>query len=322
MYSLYKRVAIYEWLAILILVSGCTKKRPIPHVVNVTVHKIDQSPIQLPERILYTSKGKSFVKKPSIWNRRTLSFSEGMPQTYIVKKGDNLYNISKANYVPLAAIIGHNNVSKPYRIYPGQPLTLLSPKVHLVAEEDDIYKIATLHKVSVSTLVATNKLKDPHHLKKGQPLILPASPAPEQKIVPLKMQTVSNYIRPQTTPSHFLRPIEGKVISSYGPQGKGLYNDGVNIEAPLGAPVHTAEEGTVVYTGKGMRSYGNLVLVRHGGGWLTAYAHLQDIHVTKGQLLKKGQVLATVGKTGVKTPQLHFELRNGTKPVDPMLHLG
>ena len=113
-------------------------------------------------------------------------------------------------------------------------------------------------------------------------------------------------------------PVSGKVISGFGPRPDGTHNDGVNLSAPMGTDVHAAESGVVAYAGDELKGYGNLVLVRHDNGWVTAYAHADEILVKRGDRIKRGQVIAKVGRTGqVDQPQVHFELRQGQKPVDP-----
>ena len=117
-------------------------------------------------------------------------------------------------------------------------------------------------------------------------------------------------------------PVRGTVISGFGPKGKGLDNDGINISAPKGSPVKAAEGGMVAYAGNEMKGFGNLVLIRHEGGWVTAYAHLERLVVAKDTIVAKGDMIGTVGTTGgVSSPQLHFETRQEGKPVDPELYI-
>lgn len=120
----------------------------------------------------------------------------------------------------------------------------------------------------------------------------------------------------------FIWPVKGQVISSYGPKTGGLYNDGINIAAPRGTPVRAASSGTVAYVGE-MRSYGNLVLIRHRNGMITAYAHLNNTSVKAGAKVAQGQVIGSVGSTGtVLNAQLHFEVRRGKTTLDPKQYLG
>jgi murein DD-endopeptidase MepM/ murein hydrolase activator NlpD len=127
---------------------------------------------------------------------------------------------------------------------------------------------------------------------------------------------------PARTGGKFSWPVQGPVLSSFGPKDNGLHNDGINIAASAGTPVLAAEDGVVAYVGDELGGYGNLVLLRHGDGWVTAYAHNADVRVARGQRVSRGQVIATVGTTGdVAQPQSHFEIRKGQDAVNPMLYL-
>ena len=115
-----------------------------------------------------------------------------------------------------------------------------------------------------------------------------------------------------------MRPVEGRTLVGYGKQAGGLRNDGINIAASLGTPVKAADNGVVVYAGNELRGFGNLLLIGHDGGWMTAYAHLDSMGVARGDKIARGQRIGTVGMTGnVTAPQLHFEIRKGKQPVDP-----
>jgi murein DD-endopeptidase MepM/ murein hydrolase activator NlpD len=116
----------------------------------------------------------------------------------------------------------------------------------------------------------------------------------------------------------FAWPVRGRVLSSYGVTSGGAHNDGLNIAAPKGAPIAAIDGGTVAYSGNELRGYGNLVLVKHSNGLISAYAHCEELLVKRGDTVHRGQVIAKVGATGgVSEPQLHFELRRGKQPVDP-----
>lgn len=121
---------------------------------------------------------------------------------------------------------------------------------------------------------------------------------------------------------HFAWPLRGEVVGKFGRRSGGLRNDGINIEAAKGAPIHAAESGQVVYVGNALKGFGNLILIRHREGWITTYAHCDQTFVKKGDAVGKGQKIASVGTTGsVKTPQLHFEVRKKTQTVDPLEYL-
>ena len=124
------------------------------------------------------------------------------------------------------------------------------------------------------------------------------------------------------TPGKFRWPARGRVIASFGKRPDGTHNDGINIAIPQGTDVHAAEGGRVAYAGNELKGYGNLVLIRHDNGWVSAYAHADQVLVKRDDIVRRGQVIAKAGKTGtVDQPQLHFELRQGAKPVDPMPHM-
>jgi len=125
-----------------------------------------------------------------------------------------------------------------------------------------------------------------------------------------------------STKPDFYWPVKGSVISKFGPKKGGLYNDGINISAKEGTPIKASDDGEVVYAGNELRGYGNMLLIKHNSGYLTAYAHADDFLVKKGDLIKKGQVIAHVGQTGhVTSPQLHFSIRQGRKAIDPEKYL-
>jgi len=125
-------------------------------------------------------------------------------------------------------------------------------------------------------------------------------------------------VTPDDADVKFVWPMKGHVISNFGAMDDGGRNDGINIAADYGEPVRAAADGTVSYAGNDLKSYGNLVLIRHGDGYVTAYAHAERMVVNRGDHVTKGQVIAYAGNTGdVREPQLHFEIRRGTRPIDP-----
>jgi murein DD-endopeptidase MepM/ murein hydrolase activator NlpD len=118
--------------------------------------------------------------------------------------------------------------------------------------------------------------------------------------------------------SGFAVPVSGRIISGFGSTARGERNDGINIAAAAGTPIHAAADGVVTYAGNELKGYGNLILIKHGDTYVTAYAHTNSIGVARGQRVAKGDVIGTVGQTGdVTQPQLHFEIRRNMKPIDP-----
>lgn len=135
----------------------------------------------------------------------------------------------------------------------------------------------------------------------------------EKKAAPATEESQAEAKQPQ-----FIWPVEGTVISKFSP-GK---NDGIKIKIPEGTSVKAAAAGDVLYAGSELKGFGNLLLLKHKGGWVTAYAHNSSLLVKKGDVVKQGQVIAKSGKTGdAKEAQLHFEVRKGKQPVDPLTQL-
>jgi murein DD-endopeptidase MepM/ murein hydrolase activator NlpD len=136
-------------------------------------------------------------------------------------------------------------------------------------------------------------------------------------LAPPSMPTAEPAVSDGSTPS-FVWPMSGRVISDFGVSGSGQRNDGINIAAPLGTPIRAAAAGTVSYAGNELKGYGNLILIKHDNGYVTAYAHAESIVVNLGDTVAKGQIIAYAGTTGdVSTPQLHFEIRHGVQPLNP-----
>lgn len=120
----------------------------------------------------------------------------------------------------------------------------------------------------------------------------------------------------------FRWPVKGRVISQFGPSADGGHNDGIDLAVPQGTSVQAAENGVVAYAGNELKGYGNLVLVRHANNWVSAYAHNEEILVKRGDKVNRGQVIAKAGATGaVSRPLVHFELRKGSRPVDPTKYM-
>lgn len=253
---------------------------------------------------------------------------------YRVQGGDTVYGVSRRLGVPLRTVIDANHLSPPFVLSVGQVLRIPNPRRHEVAPGDTVYAVARRYGVDVSELVRLNKIAQPFLLAAGQDLLLPVATgapasAPRQTaragspVMPAAAQPMPARLAaiPQPPPrsgSKFLLPVAGRVIDGYGAKKNGLHNDGINIAAADGAPVRAAENGVVIYTGNELRGFGNLILVKHAGGWVTAYAHTREAMVARGARVKRGQVIATVGRTGnVSRPQLHFEIRRGTRAVDP-----
>lgn len=147
-------------------------------------------------------------------------------------------------------------------------------------------------------------------------------PRPRLRPLPPRRARTALPSPPARAGSKFLWPVKGRVLSGFGVKRKGLHNDGLNIAAPRGAPVRAAENGVVAYSGSELKGFGNMILLKHSGGFLTAYAHNGELLVRRGEVIRKGQTIAKVGSTGnVDSPQLHFQVRRKGKSVNPSAYL-
>ena len=255
---------------------------------------------------------------------------------YVVQRGDTVYRISKKFGVPIRNIINDNQLSPPYRLQIGDQIRItrfVGAANHTVRKGDTLYSISRQNHVSVSALARLNNVKAPYRIRIGQILRLPknrqvaSNQYSKLRGTPKTSKTrrskkVPELRAPLRTSSRFLWPVRGKIISRFGKKKGGLYNDGLNIAAAAGSPVRAAENGVVAYGGSELAGFGNLILIKHSGGYVTAYAHNSVLLVKRGQTVRRGQIIAKVGSTGaVARPQLHFEIRKGRRSVNPLRHL-
>ena len=235
-----------------------------------------------------------------------------------------------------------------------KPQATVVDVVHTVAAGENLVKIAHIYGKSINEVAKANNLKPGAHVSIGDRITIPsvrqsalvpqtAAPqvaqprtVPAQKVVSAeppqnaRMATPSAPVADDSTktaePSgnlpSFRWPVRGRIIAGFGPKTNGQQNDGINLAVPEGTPVKSAEDGVVAYAGSELKGYGNLVLVRHSNGFVSAYAHNSELLVKRGDNIKRGQIIARAGQTGnVTSPQLHFEIRKGGSPVDPMSQL-
>ncbi len=261
---------------------------------------------------------------------------------HTVTSGETVYSLGRRYGVSPNSIIAANDLQAPYGIRIGQ-------KVRIPGAGTTVAKAAPARSTEASVAAAPAQPQqkslqvaavEPAPAQKtgieGGTLAAPAAvPAPAAAPQPQKVAYA-----PQNDPSggtdtragvpepaalsagNFRWPVRGRVISSYGEKNDGGTNDGINVSVPEGASVRAAENGVVAYAGNELKGYGNLVLIRHADEWVTAYAHNSELLVKRGDVVSRGQVIAKAGQSGsVTTPQVHFELRKGSTPVDPLKHL-
>jgi murein DD-endopeptidase MepM/ murein hydrolase activator NlpD len=224
-----------------------------------------------------------------------------------------------------------------------------------------VARIAKRNRVTRRALIRANGLKRPYRLKIGQKLSLPGRSTPPRRAakrrkpdlerarpvirrsnarsapgLEVRRKVAGAVLRgsgvgtkpvkigkpPAMSGRGFAWPLRGRIVGRFGKYPGGLRNDGVNIAARAGSIVRAAEHGVVAYAGSGVAGFGELLLIKHSGGWITAYAHNERFLVRRGQRVRRGQPIARVGSTGaVIRPQLHFEIRKRKRPIDPLSKL-
>ena len=236
------------------------------------------------------------------------------PSIHIVNPGETLASIAHHNHVTVAELARVNNLDPSAKLKLGTRLNVPS-KAAAAAPAAPLGAVATAPAITTIPAAGTKI----------------ASAAPQQSVrlaqanPPVEEPAAETPIKPSEATGAlptFRWPVRGKVITGYGAKTNGKSNDGINLAVPEGTPVKAAEDGVVAYSGNELKGYGNLVLVRHSNGYVTAYAHASELLVKRGDTIKRGQVIAKSGQSGeVGSPQLHFEIRKGSQPVDPLQFL-
>ena len=243
-------------------------------------------------------------------------------RTIVVRRGDTLYEIAARHNASVRATISLNDLEPPYALVVGQRLRLSPSRGYVVREGDTIYGISRRFGVDMASLVRANGIAPPYTITVGQRLHVPGGAVTATEIPQPPAAAEGDRVVAAPSPARFEWPLRGRVVSTFGAKPGGLHNDGINIAAERGAPVRAAGDGIVAYAGNELRGFGELVLIRHDDGWVTAYGHNEDLLVDRGETVERGQIIGRVGATGsVSSPQLHFEIRKGIEAVDPLEYL-
>lgn len=244
--------------------------------------------------------------------------------TVVVRPGDTLASIGSRYDVSTSSIARMNDLGRQDDVRIGEVLRV--PAASRRTREAVLHDATTGPYRQTHALISFQNLPPPPPppVRSARNDTLPPAPPPPgtRKRSPIVQASIAQD-QPQQMPAsygdgHFIWPLTGRIISTFGSVGNGERNDGINIAAKTGEPIHAAADGTVTYAGNELKGYGNLILIRHDDGYVTAYAHAQSIGVNRGDRVEKGQVIGLAGATGdVDSPQLHFEIRRGVEPVDP-----
>jgi len=238
------------------------------------------------------------------------------PSVHIVNRGDTLMGIARRNHVPVSALAKANNLDQSAKLRLGMKLTVPGAKSAAVAPASQPVAAAPAQPVAAPATKMAAVGGQPQSARLAQATTNVAEEKPVAEAASVKPSEATGAL------PTFRWPVRGKVITSYGAKTNGKSNDGINLAVPEGTPVKAAEDGVVAYSGNELKGYGNLVLVRHSNGYVTAYAHASELMVKRGDTIKRGQIIAKSGQSGeVGSPQLHFEIRKGSSPVDPLQFL-
>ena len=276
--------------------------------------------------------------------------------TYTVQPGDTLFGVAHKSGTTVAVLAALNGLTPTAALQAGETLRLTGSPAKTVAAATPAKMmpqqlgappkpLGTLvlkgsqgnqidqatpgaPKIQLASPADTAESGSQISMNTPKVLVPPSIPvAPQASDVATPMNASANAIddaadAASTDGKQFRWPVRGRIISGFGTKANGERNDGINLAVPAGTSVKSVEAGTVIYAGNELEGYGNLVLIRHAGGWVSAYAHNQDILVNRGDQVRRGQVIAHAGMTGsVTSPQVHFELRMGAKPVNPLDYL-
>lgn len=286
--------------------ASAVKKQEIPNVISQEkVQEIKAEKVAAVEPV-----------KPTATKRVDL-------QEITVARGDTLYSLSRKYEIPVNDLAVMNKLSAPFNLSVGQKLKV--PKMDTVqtrsATEIKVAKATKTEKKITPAKTVNKKTETPKTTQKPEkPAYTTVQEKPKTKISSDPKKQLPKIT--SRSSSKFSWPVRGTILSGYGPKKGGLVNDGINISAPLGTAIKAAENGVVAYAGNEVKGMGNLIIVQHSDGWMTVYAHLSSMDVRRGAKVSVGQQIGKIGKTGkVDKPQLHFEIRKGTKAYNPTQYL-
>lgn len=243
--------------------------------------------------------------------------------SYKVTSGDTLYSIARRHNVSIDALSAANGLGQSTNIKIGQNLVIPGRGQSTTVAARRVAAPAVPAPQKTAEL-APRTVQNTASIQAPKPVpVQPVKQVQPVAYTPPEVEKKAVVEQPASGALSFRWPVRGRVISTFGDKTNGERNDGINLAVPDGTPVKAAEDGVVIYSGNELKSYGNLVLVRHSDGWVTAYAHNKALSVNRGEQVRRGQEIAQAGATGsVSSPQLRFELRKGSTPVNPLDHLG
>ncbi|MCF6318325.1 MAG: peptidoglycan DD-metalloendopeptidase family protein [Proteobacteria bacterium] len=305
-----KALVLLLSFSLLLLVTACGRHKPAP------VRDVNQS----------KPKSSQSLSKQNKYQ----------PKYVVVRKGDTLYSMGFSQNMDYKTLAKINGIVPPYNIYPGQKLRLKPLKT--------IHKnsVVTTHRVAIKKpLQTSDRTKKSNNPKANtrtntsqnsgtaqtalNPIVLNPivkKPVVKKPLIKSVVKSVVKKPKQQQAPvsnSRWIWPVSGRVISNFS--SKDVARKGIDVSVKLGSPVYASNNGTVVYSGDGLRGYGELIIVKHSNNLLSAYAHNSSRLVKEGAVVVQGQVIAKSGKGTDGRALLHFEIRKNGQPVNPLKYL-
>lgn len=243
---------------------------------------------------------------------------------HTVAPGESLIGIARRHRMSLSALARANHIQPFTKLNIGDRITI--PDGRQVASAAPPPPPPPPTRVAAAPNVAPRivqpRIAQPRVIAIDRPSSVPAQNARMATQETHATETVASGGEATNAVPSFRWPVHGRIIAAFGTRPNGVQNDGINLAVPEGTPIKAADDGVVAYAGNELKGYGNLVLIRHANGYVSAYANASELLVKRGDTIKRGQVIAHAGQTGnVTSPQLHFEIRKGSTPVDPTKYL-
>ncbi len=227
---------------------------------------------------------------------------------HIVKAGDTGIGIARAYGVPWSVIIEANGLSEPYILRIGQKLIVSQP-ASASNDAPTMEARASAFKLDIDDILTGGEPAQAENVAIGTPALPEGRPLPTGVAVG----------EPSRFAGGFVWPTQGNLVTRFGPADEGVVNQGIEIATGPAAPVRASSDGVVAFVGNNVGGLGGTILIRHGNGWITAYGRAARTTVTRGQSVKRGEIIGATGSGAA--PKLYFEMRKGRVPVDPLRQL-
>ena len=246
----------------------------------------------------------------------------------LVKKNQTIYSIANKFKVVPKDIINDNNLIQPFKLKINQVLFLRNKNIHIIKKNDTLFSISVQYAVDELDIINLNKLKKPYNLAIDNKILIPVKKnySVIDKILEKKLHnTDKNYIKSVNlnlklinNAPKFVWPLKGDVIRKFGKFGRGQHYDGINISTKKNIPIFSSFNGKIAFVGSQIQKFGNLILIKHNNGWLTAYSNIGKFNVKEGDTVVKGQIIAY---SSINKEIFHFQIRYKRNPVDPLKYI-